>query len=200
MNKVLTMHGLVNKAIEAFVADTYGKDAWRIIAAAAELEEASFESMMVYEADITPRVIACATQVLKVDQADFLQNLGTYLVAQPTQRAVRRLLRFGGVDFVDFLYSIDDLHDRARLAVSDLNLPTLELREHTLNQFSLTVRSDVEGFGHVLIGLLTAMADDYGALVMLEYGGRQANVETIGIALLEKAFASGNRFDLGARA
>ena len=194
------MHGLVNKAIEAFVADTYGTDAWRIIAAAAELEEASFESMMVYEADITPRVISCATQVLKVDQADFLQNLGTYLVAQPTQRAVRRLLRFGGVDFVDFLYSIDDLHDRARLAVSDLNLPTLELREHTLNQFSLTVRSDVEGFGHVLIGLLTAMADDYGALVMLEYGGRQANVETIGIALLEKAFASGNRFDLGARA
>jgi hypothetical protein len=37
MNKVLTMHGLVNKAIEAFVADTYGTDAWRIIAAAAEL-------------------------------------------------------------------------------------------------------------------------------------------------------------------
>ena len=147
---------------------------------------------------ITPQVIACATQTLNVERDEFLQNLGTYLVSQPSQQSVRRLLRFGGVDFVDFLYSLDDLQDRARLAVADLSLPQLELREHTVNQFSLTVRSNIAGFGHVLIGLLTAMADDYGALVMLEFGGRQANVETVAIALLEASFASGNNFELGA--
>lgn len=194
------MHGLMNKAIEAFVKDTYGVDAWRIIAKSADLEEPTFEAMMLYDVAITPRVIASATQILKVDQTDFLQNLGTYLVSQPSQQSVRRLLRFGGVDFVDFLYSLDDLQDRARLAVADLSLPQLELREHTVNQFSLTVRSDIAGFGHVMIGLLTAMADDYGALVMLEFGGRQANVETVAIALLEASFAVGNSFDLGARA
>ncbi|WP_439140837.1 heme NO-binding domain-containing protein [Planktotalea sp.] len=194
------MHGLINKAVEAFVHDTYGADAWRNIACRAELEDPSFEAMMVYDTVITPRVVECATEALGVDRGDFLQNLGTYLVSQPSQQAVRRLLRFGGVDFVDFLYSLDDLHDRARLAVADLFLPKLELREHTLNQFSLTVRSDIDGFGHVLIGLLTAMADDYGALVMVEYGGRQGEVETIAIALLETAFAAGNRFELGARA
>lgn len=194
------MHGLINKAIEAFVTDTYGGDAWGVIAQKAELDDPFFEAMMVYDTAITPRVIECATAALRVDRCDFLQNLGTYLVSQPSQQAVRRLLRFGGVDFVDFLYSLDDLHDRARLAVADLFLPRLELREHTVNQFSLTVRSDMDGFGHVLIGLLTAMADDYGALVMLEHGGRQGEVETIAIALLETAFAAGNRFELGARA
>ena len=194
------MHGLINKSIEAFVKDTYGDDAWRAIGAKADLEDPSFEAMMVYDTPITTRIVVCATEVLNVDCADFLQNLGTYLVSQPTQQAVRRLLRFGGVDFVDFLYSLDDLHDRARLAVPDLFLPNLELREHTVNQFSLTVRSDFLSFGHVLIGLLTAMADDYGALVMLEYGGSQEGVETIAIALLESAFAAGNRFELGARA
>ncbi len=194
------MHGLINKAIEAFVKDTYGGDAWRIIAQNADLDDPWFEAMMVYDTQITPRVVECATQVLNIERIDFLQNLGTYLVSQPSQQAVRRLLRFGGVDFVDFLYSLDDLHDRARLAVPDLFLPRLELREHTVNQFSLTVRSDLDGFGHVLIGLLTAMADDYGALVMLEHGGRQGHVETIAIALLEHAFAAGNSFELGARA
>ena len=194
------MHGLINKAIEAFVKDTYGEQAWWLIVKAAELEEPSFEAMMVYDVAITPRVIESATQTLKIDRSDFLQNLGTYLVSQPSQQSVRRLLRFGGVDFVDFLYSLDDLQDRARLAVADLSLPQLELREHTVNQFSLTVRSDIAGFGHVLIGLLTAMADDYGALVMLEFGGRQANVETVAIALLEASFAAGNSFELGARA
>ncbi|OJI95241.1 heme-NO-binding protein [Planktotalea frisia] len=193
------MHGLINKAVEAFVKDTYGVDAWRVIAHRADLEDPSFEAMMVYDNSVTPRVVDCATEALGVERGDFLQNLGTYLVSQPSQQAVRRLLRFGGVDFVDFLYSLDDLYDRARLAVADLFLPRLELREHTVNQFSLTVRSDIDGFGHVLIGLLTAMADDYGALVMLEYGGRQGEVETIAIALLETAFAAGNRFELGVR-
>ncbi len=126
--------------------------------------------MMVFDTPITIRIVACATKVLNVGRADLLQNPGTYLVSQPTQQAVRRLLRFGGVDFVYFL---DDLHDRARLAVPDLFLPKLELRKRTVNQFSLTIRSDLLGFGRVLIGLLTAMADDHGALVMLEYGGCQ---------------------------
>ena len=194
------MHGLMNKALEAFVRDTYGGELWLSIAKLAELADPTFEAMMLYDSAITPRVIRSATQVLKIDSADFLQSLGTYLVSQPSQQSVRRLLRFGGVDFVDFLYSLDDLQDRARLAVADLHLPHLELREHTINQFSLTIRSEIAGFGHVLIGLLTAMADDYGALVMLEFGGREANVETIAIALLEASFAEGNRFELGATA
>ena len=194
------MHGLVNKAIEGFVVDTYGADAWRIIAQCANLDDPHFEAMMVYDTEITPRVIECASNALRADRADLLQNLGTYLVSQPSQQAVRRLLRFGGVDFVDFLYSLDDLNDRARLAVADLHLPQLELREHTANQYSLTVRSELDGFGHVLVGLLTAMADDYGALVMLEYGGRQGQIDTVAIALLETAFAAGNHFALGARA
>ena len=192
------MHGLVNKALEKFIVDTYGIDAWRMIAQRSELDDLHFESMMVYDYEVTPRVIDCACDVLRADRADLLQNLGTFLVSQPSQQAVRRLLRFGGVDFVDFLYSLDDLKDRARLAVADLQLPKLELREHTSNQFSLTVRSELEGFGHVMVGLLTAMADDYGALVMLEYGGRRENVETVAIALLETAFSEGNRFELGA--
>ncbi|MEP5153720.1 heme NO-binding domain-containing protein [Planktotalea sp.] len=194
------MHGLINKAIEAFVIGTYGAESWALVAKGAELEDLHFESMLVYPKELTPKVIDCACSVLHADRADFLQNLGTYLVSQPHQQAVRRLLRFGGVDFVDFLYSLDDLNDRARLAVSDLRLPSLELREHTVNQFSLTVRSEMDGFGHVLVGLLTAMADDYGALVMLEYGGCQGDIETVAIALLETAFSEGNRFELGAMA
>jgi len=129
--------------------------------------------MMVFDTPITIRIVACATEVLNLGLADFLQSLGTYLVSQATLQAVRRLLPFGVVDFVDFLFFLDDLHDRERLAVPDLFLPKLELRERTVNQFSLTIRSDLPDFGHVLIGLLTAMADNHGALVMLEYGGSQ---------------------------
>ncbi len=59
-----------------------------------------------------------------------LEDLGTYLVSHPNVQGLRRLLRFGGAGFIDFLHSLDELHDRARLAVPDLDLPQLELRDH----------------------------------------------------------------------
>lgn len=194
------MHGLMNKSIETFVSKTYGLENWETIARLAGLEEISFEAMMIYDPAITPRVIEAACIVLESDKADVLQNLGTFLVSHPSCESVRRLLRFGGVDFVDFLYSLDDLRDRTRLAVPDLLLPRMELREHTSMQYSVMLHTPLAGFGHVLVGLLTAMADDYGALVMLEHGGRAGDVETIAIALLETDFSDGNEFDLGARA
>lgn len=192
------MHGLVNKAVETFVSRTYGVEVWRKSVAAAGLKEPSFEAMMEYDDDITPRIIDCAVDELGTDRSDFLINLGIFLVSNSYGHRIRRLLRFGGVSFIDFLYSLDDLHDRAKLAVPDLDLPILELREHTSSQFSVTLRAPLSGFGYVLVGLLTAMADDYGSLVMMEHGGRAGDVETIAIALLDTAFTDGNSFQLGA--
>ena len=51
-----------------------------------------------------------------------------------------------------------------------------------------------------MVGLLRAMADDYGALVVMEHMGASPGREIIAIMLLEPSFAEGRRFDLGARA
>ncbi len=121
-------------------------------------------------------------------------------MSHPNVEALRRLLRFGGVNFVEFLHSLDDLPERARLAVNDLTIPGLELEEHSPEKFSLRCSYDYPGFGHVIIGVLRTMADDYGALVFLEHSGMKDGVEIIDVTLIETAFASGREFDLGARA
>lgn len=43
------------------------------------------------------------------------------------------------------------------------------------------------------------MADDYGALALLEHVGSGEGIETISISLVEAEFAQGRTFDLGAR-
>ncbi len=98
-----------------------------------------------------------------------------------------------------FLHSLDDLSDRARLAVSDLDLPALELREQSPTEYTLHCFPGLPGFSSVMTGVLRAMADDYGALVMLSHDGCQGAVEVISIILVESAFAEGRQFDLGAR-
>lgn len=49
-----------------------------------------------------------------------------------------------------------------------------------------------------MIGVLRAMADDYGALVMLEHNGKSDGRDVITITLVETSFAEGRSFDLGA--
>lgn len=197
------MHGLVNQAIERFACETYDEGFWNDVCRRAGLGPCAFDAMQVYDCAITERVLDALSQRLGKGQGEVLEDIGTFLVSGRASGAVGRLLRFSGTDFVDFLYSLDELPAWARLAVPDLLLPQLELHEHAAHYFSLAVRA-TDGlhnrYGHAMMGLLRAMADDYGALVVLEHKGARGDEEIIAITLLETAFAEGRKFALGAGA
>lgn len=194
------MHGLINRAIQCFVRDSYGQNRWIEVTQLADLGFTDFEAMLHYDEALTWAVLDATAQSLAVPRETVLEDIGTYLVSHPNVEALRRLLRFGGVSFVEFLHSLDELPDRARLAVDDLDLPGMELREYGLNAYSLSCESGREGFGHVMMGILRTLADDYGALVFLEHQGFRHGREVIEITLIETAFAEGRSFELGARA
>lgn len=193
------MHGLINRAIQSFVCATYGRHCWLRAMRATGLDFDEFEAMLIYEADVSARVLDVLCADLERSKPEFLEDLGTYLVSHPNMEGLRRLLRFGGVTYVEFLHSLDDLSDRVRLAVSDLVLPALELREHSPTEYRLHCFPGLPGYSSVMAGVLRAMADDYGALVILTHDGHQSGAEVISITLVESAFAKGRHFDLGAR-
>lgn len=194
------MHGLVNRSIESFLRDTYGEAVWAEVALGAGLGAGGFEAMLGYDDALTDAVFAAAARVLRRPRETVQEDLGIYLVSHPNLERLRRLLRFGGTGFVDFLHSLDDLQGRGRMAVPDLDLPALELTAAAADRFRLTCRSPVSGAGHVIVGLLRAMADDYGALVMLEHEGAGPEGEIVSIHLADSRFATGRSFDLAAKA
>ncbi|WP_227269315.1 heme NO-binding domain-containing protein [Roseobacter weihaiensis] len=193
------MHGLINRGIQKFVTDSYGTAKWRVVMDRTGLGFTNFEAMLTYDDEVTPKVLAAVCDVLDRPYDDLLEDIGTYLVSHNNLEPLRRLLRFGGVTFVDFLHSLDDLRDRARLAVPDLDLPRIELTEESAERYSLRCYAPIRGWGHSFMGLLRAMADDYGALVYLEHTGFEAGCETLAISLLEPRFSVGRDFNLGAR-
>ena len=205
--RVATMHGLINKAIQNFLGDSFGPQAWRAIAAASRTEghlgPEGFEAMQVYDDHLTEAVLNAAVSILRRPRESLLEDLGIYLISNPRHEALRRLLRFGGVSFTDFLYSLEDLQGRSRLAVPDLDVPEFSLDEGIEpGYFTLTCRGCPSGFGHVMVGILRTLADDYGALAVLEHRGEgaAADDEIIGIALHDPAFHAGRRFDLASEA
>ncbi|MBK0326933.1 heme NO-binding domain-containing protein [Rhodobacteraceae bacterium F11138] len=194
------MHGLINRAIQSFFCATYGMDRWLRVTETAGLDFSEYEAMLIYDEAQSFAMLDAVCEELGRPVDSVLEDVGTFLVSNPQTESLRRLLRFGGVNYVEFLHSLDDLPDRARLAVSDLHLPALELRELATGHFSLICHRGLPGFGSVLVGLLRTMADDYGALVMLEQQRDSEGRDVIMITLIETAFAEGRSFDLGARA
>lgn len=197
------MHGLVNRSIQCFIVETYGKDAWAEICRIADLGFDNFESMLTYDASQTDAVLSAACTLQDRTRQGLLEDVGTFLISHPDFEALRRLLRFGGETFEEFLHSIDDLADRAKLALPDLDFPQLELREYSAHSYSLQYRWYIRGFGTLVLGILRAMADDYGALVLLEHSQGTDDFgdhDRISIDLLDADFSQGNEFQLRAGA
>jgi hypothetical protein len=194
------MHGLINRAIQGYLRDTFGQEVWLAVAREARLGHDGFEPMLHYDPAQTDAVLDAAARLLDRPRDALLEDMGNYLVSHPNLERLRRLLRFSGVGFIDFLQSLEDLPGRGRLALPDLNLPALDLAEDGADRYRLTCRSPVAGAGHVVLGLLRAMADDYGALVLLDHRGSSENGDVIGVHLLDTRHSEGRRFELAAGA
>jgi hypothetical protein len=191
------MLGLINRSFQFFLLDTWGVEAWETVATELGLPFAGYEAMLSYDDAALDRLIAASSTLLHRTRESLMEDLGTYLVAHERQATVRRLLRFSGANFTDFLASIEELPDRGRLVLPDLDLPGLTLADLGGGAFRLRCLSQVMGAGHVIMGLLRAMADDYGALVLLEHLGQEGGQDVIGIQIADLDHYEARPFSLG---
>lgn len=189
------MFGLLLRSIQAYLRGTFGPVVWARVLRAAGQPPEGFEPMLPYDARAVGRVLAAAAQELHRPAEAILEDVGTFLVADPGHRALRRLLRFGGAGFADFLHSLEELPDRARLALPGLRLPQVTLAEIGPGRVRLAVTGALPALLPVALGALRAMADDYGALVLIELE-QEPGAAVLTVQLLEAAHGEGQRFAL----
>jgi hypothetical protein len=202
------MHGLILKAIQSFLRDIWGAAFWQAVAQDLRLPAQGFEAMLTYDPALGAAVLDRAAARLNRTQDSLLEDMGTYLVSHPRRDGVRRLLRFGGAGFPDFVHSLTHLPGRLRLVVPDLVLPALQVGALGQDGFQVTVgqapgQADdlARPMATMLVGLIRAMADDYGALVLIEVEPSQdAHIARIRIDLLDGHHASARDFRLAAPA
>lgn len=190
------MNGFLNCAFEMFLRHNFGDGVWFNIVRAAKLDVEHFEPLSTYDPEIMERVIRVTVEQLSRPREAILEDLGAWLVSAPETESLRRLLRFGGVTFPDFLHSLEELPARARLALPDISLPELHLVDQGADGYALSIDEWFSGAGAIFMGLLRAMADDYGTLAVIESGGTTEKNETVLIKLLDTDYAKGRAFVL----
>ncbi|PTV96665.1 heme-NO-binding protein [Rhodobacter aestuarii] len=191
------MLGVVNKSIQSFLCNHHGSSVWREVVERIGIAPEGFEAMLDYEDRQTEVLLGAAETVLDISREALLEDIGAWLAMT---ESLRRLLRFGGADYLEFLFSLDDLQGRAMMALPGLELPELSLNGETQGRFTLVVSGWMPGWGAVMAGILRAMADDYGALVLIEASELQSRPgvgeERVSVCLLDMDHAEGRRFDL----
>jgi hypothetical protein len=188
----IMMDALLLRSLQTYVLETFGSARWQHICTLAGQASLTFEPMLQYESGLADRVADFAAKVLERPVEAIWEDVGIYLVANPEREGVRRLLRFGGVSFDDFLHSLEELPGRAWLALPDLEMPEFQLFEVGHDRYELHCRSHLRAVQRVLTGVLTAMADDYGALCLID-----AEAEgCITISMLDSRHATAKNFEL----
>lgn len=192
------MYGLFLRALQGYCSTTFGPDCWGRMLLQADLPADGFEPLLPYDSAMFRRVLAAVKSVLDRPVEAILEDLGTYIVTDPRLTAPRRLLRFCGVGFADFLCSLEELPDRARLALPDVDVPPLQVEELGPGAFRIRWDTEVAEMNHVLLGVLRAMADDYGALVFIEVVTGRDGRPSLSVRLAVARFARGRSFALAA--
>lgn len=185
------MDALLLRSLQNYVLETFGPAKWQEVCLIADHPSLTFEPMLRYEPGLADRVADMVSRVLGRPVEAMWEDVGTYLVTNPDREGIRRLLRFGGVSFSDFLHSLEELPARAKLALPDLDPPEVLLDEIGPDRFELRCRSHIRGIQRVVIGVVTAMADDYGALCLIDTGVE----DCITIRVLDSRHARARAFD-----
>jgi hypothetical protein len=139
------MHGMVNRALQGFIVANCGAEVWTEVCSLARMPEDGFEAMHRYDHAVTLVCFSAAVDVLDKHPNALLEDIGTYLVVDPSLQPLRRLLRFGGGTFEEFLVSLEELPERARLAIPELEVPEITLRAERGGVY--TDRSALAGAG-----------------------------------------------------
>ena len=132
--------------------------------------------------------------MLQRPKKEFLEDFGTSLVTAPGTQGIRGLLRFCGMDFVDFMDPLDDLSGRVKLAVPEFILPKVETKLSRSGAFTIFIGPEVRGMSFVLVGILRAMADDYGSLVHIDQIKQDDAGDEIAVTILDLDFDDGRDF------
>lgn len=186
------MQRLVVRAIEEFLRDTHGDALWtRVVADCDARTREGVTGSAPVPRDREQQIhqlLSVTAERLRRPVGELFEDMGAWLARR---EAIRRLLRFSGRDFRDFLMRLEELPGRAHFVIPDLDMPQIEITLQSNQSLRLSFPHSAPGWSEILAGVLRVMADDYGTLALIEVKGDEVHVQ-----ISDDAFAEGREFRL----
>jgi len=156
------MYGLVNQAVQDYIAATMGADAWNAVRLKAGCTDGEFVPLQQYPDALTFAMVGAACEVSGRQAGDLVEAIGAYWVEFTAQKGYGSLLDQLGTTFPDALANLDAMHVRVALMMPNLKPPSFRVREVTERSLKLDYISKREGLSPMVVGLVKGLGGKYG--------------------------------------
>lgn len=159
------MYGMVNRAVEEMVTQSYGDETWEAIKAEAGVNVDVFIGNEGYPDDVTYALVAAAARVLSLPPEDVLVAFGEYWVLHTARDGYSDLMAAGGRSLPEFLHNLPGFHARVSLIYPNLAPPLFRVTDETASSLHLHYYSHRPGLKPFVIGLLHGLGKMFDTAV-----------------------------------
>ena len=162
------MYGMVNKAVEDMVVMHHGEAVWEQIKAMAGVDVDVFMSNENYTDDITYKLVAAASEVLKMPTEQILIGFGEHWVLHTAAEGYGGLMKAAGKTLPEFMRNLPDFHSRVTLIFPKLQPPHFECTDVTDRSLKLHYYSHRQGIAPFVVGLMQGLGKKFKTPVMVQ--------------------------------
>ena len=121
------MYGIINKALEELVTETFGERVWENIKTKSNIDIDYFISNQSYNNQITYDIAIAISNETKTPLNETLILFGEWWILKTAKEKYGSLLSFGGKNIKEFLEHLPDFHTRVMLLYPNLTPPEFKI-------------------------------------------------------------------------
>lgn len=162
------MYGIVNKAIEELVSETFGVEKWHLIKAKSNIDVDYFVSNEPYDDEITYKLAIAASEEMNITVGEVLQAFGEWWILRTGKEKYGYLLESGGENFKEFLLNLPLFHNRVMMIYPKLTPPEFKISDVKEKSLHLHYFSKREGLQDFVRGLISGLGKFYNCQLTLQ--------------------------------
>lgn len=155
------MYGLINRAIQEMVCQRFGEETWSEIREQAGIKERIFLVLEPYPDEVTHRLFAAASQVLRLSTWEIMQIFDQHWIKYTGTAGYQEIMAMGGDSFKEFLENLDDLHSRVGIQFPALSPPSFECDEIDQGTLEVHYSSTRRGLAPMVVGLIEGLGEKF---------------------------------------
>ncbi|MCH2180921.1 MAG: heme NO-binding domain-containing protein [Mariniblastus sp.] len=169
------MYGLVHRAIRDMVLTHHGPQVWEQIRSESGVGDDAFLAMQSYDDAIVLQLVAAASKVLDISQAECLDVFGQFWVLDTAVKHYGNILDSFGDEIWEFLGNLNKLHDRISSTFQGYDAPSFQLETSEDGTHLLHYRSSRQGLTPFVIGLLKGLAQHFDTELVITVVAEELN-------------------------
>lgn len=159
---------MVNEGLRQLVTRRHGEEAWGRVVDRSGGRARTFVAMRTYDDALTYQLVTAAAEELAIPLPELLESFGEFWITDTAERGYGALLDVCGASFPDFLTHIDGLHSRIKLAMPELDPPSISTIVVAPGLLRLRYESKRAGLAPFVIGLVKGLAKRFAQSVSVE--------------------------------